>query len=105
MLIKASYEYDKIKVLHAERVDGIMEYLKDLRKDDSNGFTKDRSMRRICSPPVLTIMEYDRTHPGFADAVFGRVKTSFEERQKMIKEFLASDYAKPFMTVERLKHG
>jgi len=102
MLIEAKYTKDKISVLHAQNIAGIPEYCKDLSKDPSNGFTKDRNMRRVGSFPVLTMMEYDRLHPGW----FNRVSKNndFQDKQKAWREFLDSDYAKPFMMVEKLKH-
>lgn len=102
MLLKAEYQNDKISVLHAQRIGEIRDYCQDLAKDDSNGFTKDRSMRRIGSFPTLTLMEYDRLHPGW----FMRVSQTkdWEDKQKAWKEFLRSDFAKPFMMVEKMKH-
>lgn len=104
MIISAKYEHSKINVLHAERIDGILDYTHDLRKDPSNGWTKEKTMRRVCSPPILTLMEYDRLNPGFLDVIHGKTKIDRHEREKVLKRFLRSDYAKPFMTVEKLKH-
>lgn len=102
MLIGAQFKNDKIVATHVQRVDEISRYCNDLAKDQSNGFTKDRNMRRIGSFPTMTLMEYDRTHPGW----YGRVSVNkdFQDKQKAWKEFLDSDYAKPFMMVEKLKH-
>lgn len=102
MLIRANYRDDKIVALHAQRTDGISNYCQDLAKDPSNGFTKDRSKRRIGSFPVLTLMEYDRVNPGWYMIV--STSTDMQERQTAWRKFLASDYAKPFMMVEKLKH-
>ena len=102
MLLKASLEKDKIAVLHAQPIGGIRDYCKDLAKDPSNGFTKDRSMRRIGSFPVFALMEYDRLHPGwYAEATETR---DFEARKRAWRRFLDSDHAKPFLMVEKLKH-
>lgn len=102
MLISAKYEKDKVVATHVQRIDGISRYCQDLAKDPSNGFTKDRSMRRIGSFPVMTLMEYDRIHPGW----YGRCTQNkdFQDKQKAWKEFLGSDYARPFMMVEKMKH-
>ena len=102
MLIEAKYKDDKVSVLHAQNIAGIPDYCRDLAKDQSNGFTKDRNMRRIGSFPTFTLMEYDRLHPGW----YKRVSTNkdFQDKQKAWREFLGSDYAKPFMMVEKLKH-
>lgn len=102
MLIKSNYEGDKIVSQHVQRIDEISDYCRDLAKDESNGFTKDRSMRRVGSFPIFTLMEYDRCHPGW----YKRAAESpdLQTKQKAWREFLASDYAKPFMMVEKLKH-
>ena len=102
MLIKAQYEGDKIKVLHAQKVDESSKYCADLAKDRSNGWTKDRSMRRIGSFPVLTMMEYDRLHPGWLTRASDG--SDLAVKQGAWKEFLKSDVAKPFMTVEKMVH-
>ena len=59
-------------------------------------------MRRIGSFPVLTLMEYDRVHPGWY--VRAQCATDLDVKQNAWREFLASDYAKPFMTVDKLLH-
>ena len=102
MLLSAKYEKDEIIVQHGEYVGDQIRYSRELAKDRSNGFTKDRSMRRIGSFPNLALLEYDRLHPGwYARAQCG---TDLAVKQKAWKEFLASDMAKPFMMVEKLKH-
>ena len=102
MLIEAKYKDDKVSVLHAQNIAGIPDYCRDLAKDQSNGFTKDRNMRRIGSFPTFTLMEYDRLHPGWYKRV--SANKDFQDKQKAWREFLGSDYAKPFMMVEKLKH-
>jgi len=102
MLIRAKYKSDKIIVDHAQNIAGIPDYCHDLAKDPSNGFTKDRSMRRIGSFPAMTLMEYDRLHPGWYKRASDG--TDLQTKQKAWREFLDSDYAKPFMMVEKLKH-
>lgn len=102
MLIKASYEGNKMKATHVERVDTITPYLSDLKKDPSNGFTKDRTMRRVAAVPYLTLLDYDKEHPGWLAQVMN-IKDK-GAKDKLWKEFLASDWAKPFMTVERMLH-
>lgn len=102
MLIKARYNGSKIEAVHAQRIDEIRDYCQDLSKDSSNGFTKDKTMRRIGSFPVFTLMEYDRTHPGWYAQASGEKDP--RERTRIWKQFLDSDYARPFMTVERMKH-
>ena len=102
MLIRATYDKDKIKATHVQRIDEISRYCNDLSKDPSNGFTKDRSMRRVGSFPVLTLMEYDRENPGW----YQMASTEKDPvlRNKLWRQFLNSDYAKPFLMVEKLKH-
>jgi len=102
MLIEAKFKGDKIMATHVQRIDGIIDYCNDLAKDPSNGFTKNRSMRRIGSFPNFSFMEYDRLHPGW----YLRVSSNkdFQDKQKAWKEFLGSEYAKPFMMVDKLKH-
>jgi hypothetical protein len=102
MLISAKYKNDKIIAIHGEDVGEQITYSRDLAKDPSNGFTKDRSLRRIGSFPVLTLMEYDRLHPGWYKRA--TETKDFEDKQKAWREFMASDFAKPFMMVEKLKH-
>ena len=87
---------------HVERIDGTSRYCRDLAKDQSNGFTKDRSMRRLGSFPTLTLMEFDRTHPGWYTRAMNA--TDIVTKNKAWREFLDSDYAKPFMMVEKIKH-
>ena len=103
MLIRAHYEGDKIKTLHAERIDESASYCKELAKDESNGFTEDRSMRRVCSPPMLTLLADDKEHPGWLNSAMNSRDPI--EKNRLWKEFLKSDYAKPFMTVDKLYHG
>jgi hypothetical protein len=103
MLISAKYKSDKVTATHVERIDEQSAYCRDLAKDQSNGFTKDRNMRRIGSFPTVTLMEYDRTHPGWYTRAC--ITKDFQDKQKAWKEFLDSDYAKPFMMVEKMKHG
>jgi hypothetical protein len=102
MLISAKYIKDKISVLHGEDVAPQIAYCNNLSKDRSNGFTKERSMRRIGSFPDLVLKEYDRLHPGW----FVRASCGFDldVKQKAWREFLDSDTAKPFMTVEKMLH-
>lgn len=103
MLIRAKYKNDKIVATHVQKIGEISDYCRDLAKDPSNGFTKDRNMRRIGSFPTMTLMEYDRCHPGWYARV--AINNDFQDRQKAWKEFLGSDYSKPFMMVEKMKHG
>lgn len=102
MLIEAKYKKDKIETLHAQYVKGIPEYCRELAKDESNGFTKDRSMRRVGSFPVFTLMSYDQKNPGWYHRAMGQ--NDLNEKQKAWREFLASDYAKPYMMVEKMVH-
>lgn len=102
MLIEARYKGDKIVATHVQKIDEQVKYCQDLAKDRSNGFTKDRAMRRIGSFPTLTLLEYDRVHPGWYNRVMKNL--DFADKQKAWKEFLASEYAKPFMMVEKLLH-
>lgn len=102
MLIEAKYKNDKIVATHVQRIDGTIKYCRELAKDQSNGFTKDRNMRRIGSFPTFTIMEYDRVNPGWYKRI--TETKDFGDKQKAWREFLDSEYARPFMMVEKLKH-
>jgi len=102
MLLRTRYEKDKLIATHVERIDGISSYCRDLAKDQSNGFTKDRNMRRIGSFPTFTLLSYDQVNPGWYKRV--AENNDFQDKQKAWKEFLKSDYAKPFMMVEKIKH-
>ena len=102
MLLSAKYEKNEIKADHIQRIGEIRDYCRDLSKDQSNGFTKDRSMRRVGSFPVLTLMDYDAGHSGWYTRA--TQTKDLQDRQKAWREFLASDWAKPFMMVEKLKH-
>jgi hypothetical protein len=102
MLVSAKYKNDTIRATHIQKIDEISSYCQDLAKDSSNGFTKDRKMRRIGSFPVFTLMEYDRCHPGWYKRI--SINKDYADKQKAWKEFIDSDYAKPFMMVEKMKH-
>ena len=101
MLIRANYEDDKIKVLHAEPMSDLISYSKELAKDSSNGFTKDRTMRFVGRYNDTTLLEYDRCNPGWMARVMNSKDVS--DRNKAWREFLTSDYRRPTMTVEALK--
>lgn len=102
MLVKANYVGDKINVLHAENVGRQIVYCNDLAKDRSNGFTKDRSMRLLGRFPDLVLKEYERLHPGWMERA--QCGSDIDVKQKAWREFLDSDSAKPFMTVEKILH-
>lgn len=102
MLIEAKYKNDKLVVTHVQKIDEISDYCRDLAKDQSNGFTKDRNMRRIGSFPTFTLMAYDQTHPGWYKRI--TENKDFQDKQKAWREFLNSEYSKPFMMVEKMKH-
>lgn len=102
MLLRAKYEGDKIRATHVQRVDEQINYSRELAKDQSNGFTKDRQMRRVGSFPTFTLLAYDQKYPGWYKRV--TENKDFQDKQKAWREFLNSDYAKPFMMVEKLKH-
>lgn len=102
MLISAKYEKDKMIATHVQRIDGISRYCQDLAKDQSNGFTKDRSMRRVGSFPTFTLLAYDQSNPGWYKRI--TENKDFEDKQRAWKEFLKSEYAKPFMMVDKMKH-
>jgi hypothetical protein len=102
MLISAKYEKDKMVATHVQKIDEISRYCNDLAKDPSNGFTKDRNMRRIGSFPTFTLLAYDQAYPGWYKRV--TENKDFKDKQRAWKEFLASDYAKPFMMVDKMKH-
>lgn len=100
MIIRANYNDDKIKILHAEPMGDLIDYARHLAKDPSNGFTKDRTMRLVGRYNNTTLLEYDRCHPGWAARTMSK---DIPERNKAWREFLISDYGRPTMTVEALK--
>jgi hypothetical protein len=102
MLIEAKYKNDRIIATRVDKIGDQINYCQDLAKDRSNGFTRDRTMRRVGSFPTFTLMEYDRLHPGW----YARCTqmNDFKDKQKAWREFLDSDYAKPFMMIEKMKH-
>ncbi len=101
MLIRAMTNGSKIEALHAEPMGDLISYTRELAKDSSNGFTKGRSMRLVGRYNQTTLMEYDRCHPGWMARVMS--SKDITERNKAWREFLASDYGRPTMTVEKLK--
>lgn len=100
MLIRAKTNGDKIEALHAEPMADLIRYSKDLAKDPSNGFTKDRTMRFVGRYNNTTLLEYDRCNPGWMQRVMSK---DIPDRNKAWREFLQSDYGRPTMTVEALK--
>ena len=101
MLVRANYEGDKIKTLHAEPMEDLIRYSHNLSKDPSNGFTKDRTMRFVGRYNNTTLLEYDRCHPGWMARIMNAKDVT--DRNKAWREFLTSDYGRPTMTVEALK--
>ena len=102
MIIRANYQGDKISVLHAEEVGSQIAYCNDLTKDRSNGFTKDRSMRRIGSFPDIVLKKYEALHPGWMTRA--QCGSDLQTKQQAWKEFLDSDSAKPYMMVDKMLH-
>lgn len=96
MLIRANYDGEKIKALHAEPMEDLIRYTNDLSKDRSNGFTKDRTMRLVGRYNTLTLLDYDKVHPGWMARVQGR---DMKDRQKAWQEFIRSDWGRPTATV------
>jgi hypothetical protein len=101
MLIRANYENDKVKALHAEPMGDLIDYSRELAKDESNGFTKDRTMRFVGRYNNTTLLAYDQEHPGWMARVMNAKDRI--DRNKAWREFLNSDYGRPTMTVEALK--
>ena len=98
MLIRANYDGEKIKVLHAEPMADMIAYSQELAKDESNGFTKNRTMRFVGRYNNTTLLEYDRCHPGWMARVMqGK---DIVDRNKAWKEFLNSDYGRPTLAVK-----
>lgn len=102
MLIEAKYKNDKMIATHVEKIGDQVKYCADLAKDRSNGFSKDRNMRRVGSFPILTLMDYDKVHPGWYKRA--TEQPDFKDKQKAWREFLASEWAKPFLMVEKILH-
>lgn len=102
MLISAKYEGDKIKTLHADPVGHLIDYTKELRKDDSNGWTKGRTMRHLGRYSWATIEEYRRCNPGWWERTQCSTRII---RDKAWLEFFNSPYGQPTRVVEAAKHG
>ncbi len=96
MLIRAKYEGDKIKTTHAEPMGDLIRYTNDLAKDQSNGFTKDRTLRMVGRYNNTTLMDYDKEHPGWLARTQGK---DLKDRQKAWREFIRSDWGRPTATV------
>ena len=60
-LWNAGLEGDKFKFLHSQNVTTILQAAYQLREQDNNGFTKDRSLRQIACIPALEFAK----HPEF----------------------------------------
>lgn len=99
MLIRANFEGEKIKALHAEPMADLIRYTNDLSKDQNNGFTKDRTMRMIGRYNTTTLMDYDKEHPGWMARTQGR---DLQDRQKAWREFMRSEWGRPTATVNPL---
>lgn len=101
MLVSAKFEGSKLKTLHAEPMSDLIAYTSHLAKDPSNGFTKNRTLRHVGRFNNITLLEYDRCHPGWMARIMDAKDVA--GRSKAWREFLNSDYGRPTMTVEALK--
>lgn len=88
-LVGAEFSEKFVKVSHVENVSPIFAANQKSREDSHNGFSDDRSMRKIASIPPLVAIEAEKTHPGL-----------FQDKN-MMKEFLRSDVGKLCMTVRK----
>jgi hypothetical protein len=87
-----TYEGDNFNVTHADVIDDVLLLNKEDRKDPYNGFSRDRNYRRVASIPVLTWMEWAKTHPELACG-------DRELRDKTLKKLLRSAENAVFKTV------
>ncbi len=99
MLIRANYEGDKIKALHAEPMADLIQYSRHLAKDPSNGFTKGRTMRHVGRYNTTTLLDYDQSHPGWMARAQGK---DLKDRQKAWREFIRSGWGRPTALVNPL---
>lgn len=95
MLISAKFKDDKIIAIHGQDVSGELEYASEMRKDPNNGWTKERTMRKVATIPQSAIKRYEETHPGFEALAFGRV-TDWKLRDTAIRDFLKWKETAPF---------
>ena len=84
-LWKARYEGDKFRLLHAQKVDDILMNAYQAREHSDNGWTEDRSMRKIGEIPMLEFVK----HPEFA------------YDQNAIAKWLKSPAGEPYRTVKK----
>jgi hypothetical protein len=103
MLIKLEHEGQKLKATHVERVDGNIRYCQELAKDSSNGFTKQRTMRRIGNVPNIALLAYAQEHPDWWQRAFSPV-TQFEKNRAW-RDFFKSEIGRPYLTVEKILHS
>lgn len=67
MLLKAGFNRDKVEVIHGYDPGPLLAYNQEMRKDDSNGWTKGKSMRHIARLDANAMDAYARTHPGWKE--------------------------------------
>ena len=75
-------------------IDPILKHNYESKKDLSNGFSKDRSYRKVASIPMETWLDLTRRMP---ELVIG----DKELREKTLNKWLKSDEGKMFWSVER----
>ena len=86
-ILNVEYDGDNYVMRHAQKIDGILASNQEARKDDGNGFTKDRSMRFVASIPELEFIK----RPELIRDLSGNT----------MKRFLRSDEAAPFRRVRK----
>jgi hypothetical protein len=63
MIIRAEYNKDNFEITHGQDITPILRANYIMRKDALNGWTPDRSMKRIGSIPSLILYEYLKKYP------------------------------------------
>ena len=64
-LVGTSVEGDKYTHHHAQNTSLVQAGCHELRQDSSNGFTQERTMRKIASIPALDAVRLGNERPGF----------------------------------------
>ena len=86
-ILGVEYEGDNYVMRHAQKIDSILESNYEARKNDNNGFTKDRSMRKVASIPEMEFIK----RPELIKDLSGNT----------MKRFLRSDECKPYLRVRK----
>jgi hypothetical protein len=82
------YQGDKFKFTHVQDVNPFYKYAHEQRKEQGNGFSKDRQFRKIASVPNLVWFEFVKRCGG-------------QPTEAQIRKFLRTEEGKMFTTVEK----